>query len=359
MSSPIESRFPRDMTTRRASEDADAGRSAKRRRVEAGGEKTDQEDAFSDSESGSEESTSETDNEESERPTIADSQQFSILNEYSKANDQLRRQFKFLATEEGPKLVQKSLETVEGIFHESKWTKDTTIIATDSDAFHQVSNQASVVAQNLSSGSVAQGVQLKDFVSSWKSMFSNEQEDTPQYNWANAGLLFESLSKKVHGIEFLNGPLETERKQPTARARLVDDTRNKSGTVTASRKSAEEIGTPNSKDDTSQAAINLYRMMVEHGEKVPVFDFIHPQSFAKSVEMLFTVSFLLNNGRLLLNIDENGVPYVEVRDAENVREMPRYQPDDDGKSHVVFTLDMDTWRSLVEEYHLTAPLFTL
>lgn len=350
------------MSTKRGRSDSDVQREAKRTRIEERSQNAEQIASTSTSESGSDaddDETSETDDESNDRPTVDDSRQFSILSEYSRANDQLRKQFKYLTGEEGPKLVQQSLNTVDSIFKESKWTKDTTIIATDSDAFHQVSNQASVVAQNLSSGSISQGIQLKDFISNWKSMFSNDQDELNEYNWGNAGLLFESLSSNVHGIEFLNGPLEIERKKRVNKPRLMDDTKNKTAIVSANRKSANDILNPDSKDDTSQAAINLYKMMVAHGDKVPVFGFLHPDSFSKSVEMLFTVSFLVNNGRLILNVDENGIPYVEVKDNENVREMPRYDPEDDGKSHIIFTLDMGTWRGLVDEYQITEPLFTL
>lgn len=350
------------MPTKRSLEEDGTLRAAKRKHLEQNDTLSDHAGSISESESGSnsdDDETSETDNETSDRPTINDSHQFSILSEYGKANAQLQKQFKYLTSEEGPKLVQQSLNMVENIFKESKWTKDTTIIATDSDAFHQVSNQASVVAQNISSGSISQGIQLKDFITSWQSMFSNDQDELNEYNWGNAGLLFESLSGNVHGIEFLNGPLETERKKRIIRPRLVDDTRNKTNSVTANRKSANDLMNPNSKDDTSQAAINLYKMMIEHGKMVPVFEFIHPTSFSKSVEMLFTVSFLVNNGRLILNVNANGIPYVEVKDNENVKEMPRFEPEDDGKSHVIFTLDMETWKGLVEEYQITTPIFTL
>lgn len=330
--------------------------SAKRQRREAMDERAGSSTDITASENEEEDSDEEEEESEDEQG-LADSEQFQVVSKYYKISERARKNATDLNGPDGIQKVQSSLDEVEEIFKAVKHSKDTTVIATDSNVFQQVSYQAHVVAQNVS-GFSSEGIRVGEFVNAWKSLFGDGtfQNGAESYNWANAGLLYSNSCDFVQGCDFLNGPLGIEKKQKVSRERLVDDSKNKTEIKTANRKQASDV-TTESKDDTSKAAEEMFKKLLEYGKPVQIIYLLDPTSFAKTIETLFVISFLVNVGRLIFNENGDGMPFVEVSTSESIKVMPRNKEDEDGKSHIVLSLDMQTWEKLVHEYEIKRPLF--
>ncbi|RDA94773.1 hypothetical protein CP533_6748 [Ophiocordyceps camponoti-saundersi (nom. inval.)] len=101
------------------------------------------------------------------------------------------------------------------------------------------------------------------------------------------------------------------------------------------------------------------RIMHQHGLRstggLDLMRFVvNPLSFAQTVENIFYVSFLIRDGRLQIELDEDGLPSL----APVAREA-----DDEGatrhgasKHQAVLSIDMKTWRDMVQTLNLTEPM---
>lgn len=79
---------------------------------------------------------------------------------------------------------------------------------------------------------------------------------------------------------------------------------------------------------------------------VPLFHFcINPKSFGQSVENIFYVSFLIKEGRVGLDFDEDDLPTLGMVAARTVQERQETQ-----RNQAVFTLDFDTWENLIKSF---------
>lgn len=296
------------------------------------------------------------DDESQQHQQLDDSERFKISNAYRKLNDKLTVQRSKLTTEEGMIVVKETLDQVENLFDNAKSASNTGILATDSATLKEIGEQAKIATQNVKFGKSEKMLNFETFVSSWINIFgtvNTKQQISanliPDYNWANAGLLFQSVSKHVNGCDFLLGPLSIEKKKRIIRDRLIDDTR-KGVLKTANLRNADDIKV-DAKDDTSKAAEKLYLKLKAYGKRISLFETIlHPTNFAKTVETLFVVSFLVNNEMLIMSTFENGIPYLELTTKENKSPF--------GKTHVIFDLDMPTWEKLVAIYKIDEPFFT-
>jgi hypothetical protein len=296
---------------------------------------------------------------------LNEDEEFQLSTKYRELNKNLQEQRPKLTTDSGVSIVKRTLNEAAELFEGAKISSNTVLIATDSATLKEIGEQAKIATQNVKFGQSEKVIKFEEFASSWIKCFGtitqhnqlSERTEIPEYNWANAGLLFNGVSKKVNGCDFLLGPLGIEKKKRNIKARLVDDSK-RTATKTANLKKADDVVNKDVKDDTSKAAERFFTRIKNYGQKISVFEAIlNPTSFGKSIECMFVCSFLINNGLLLMNTYENDIPYLEVVNRENVKLQTRYQTNDDGKSHIIFSLDEDTWRKLVQVYQIKNPFF--
>ena len=352
----------------RISTDGSEGDDAENGEEEEEEEEDDDED--DDDEEEEEESGDENNEFDSQKKVLNEDEEFQLSYRYRQLNEDLAEQRPQLTTENGVNIVKKTLGVAEELFEGMKTSSSTVIIAKDSATLKEIGEQAKIATQNVKFGQSEKLLKLDTFVSRWMSCFGTirqqqglttadaDSNDVPEYNWSNAGLLFNSVSKHVVGCDFLLGPLEIERKKRVVRQRLVDDS-GKNATKTANLKNADDVVNKDTKDDTSKTAERLYKRLQQYGQRISVFEAVlHPTSFGKTVECMFVCSFLINNGHLIMGKYENGIPYIELANRDNIKLQQRYKDNDDGKSHIIFSLDEDTWKQLVEVYQVSEPFFT-
>ena len=165
-------------------------------------------------------------------------------------------------------------------------------------------------------------------------------------NWSKLANLYWLRGSVPIPLTFLYGPLATQRRRVAPRARTLDDRDARHKTT------AREVVASAMQDDLEQSTAHMvrhvYGVLCQSGdERVNFYRFfINPASFAQSVENLFYISFLVRDGKVQLQVDEDGVPYVQVAQTDEI--------DDDAHiAHQVATFTYPAWQAMIEKYSIT------
>ncbi|CAN3480156.1 hypothetical protein DICA0_E21902 [Diutina catenulata] len=254
------------------------------------------------------------------------------------------------------------IDDLEQAWSRTQKTKDMYLYSKDSHAVKGVSKFAADNAQNLKFSGEGLTITPTEVVKMLKRYMGNPEEiaedEEPteamfnMNNWLALGTLFYQHSPRPVGIDFLNGPLETERRRVGPRTRTVDDTRNQQST-SAAAVNASEVTEAN----TANIVRELYSVYAvkpeedkQHGVNFFRF-FVDPDSFGQSVENLFYTSFLVKTHKVRL-YQEEGQPMVRVISPEEQHDLAV----EDGSaisSHHIASFDYATWRRVIEQYGIT------
>ncbi|KAI1080235.1 hypothetical protein F5B20DRAFT_570606 [Whalleya microplaca] len=80
---------------------------------------------------------------------------------------------------------------------------------------------------------------------------------------------------------------------------------------------------------------------------------INPRSFGQTVENMFYVSFLIRDGRIKIDFDENQLPTLLVVDREEDSGTSKHSAQ---KQQAVLSIDMKMWREIIDAFHITEPI---
>ncbi|TRM70005.1 Nse4 C-terminal-domain-containing protein [Schizophyllum amplum] len=172
--------------------------------------------------------------------------------------------------------------------------------------------------------------------------------DEDEYlDWDKIGRKAMAKSRRVPVMSFMLGPLSIEQKKraPIKRAKLE---RNE-----ADRKKPQEIREEDiqrAENETTKNVIQLEKILGEEG-RVNLFRFVvNPQDFAQSVENIFYLSFLIRDGKVAFEYDEDTQePFIyacSVPEEEDYAQGLR-------KQQLVLEFDVETWRRSIEVFNIT------
>jgi hypothetical protein len=187
--------------------------------------------------------------------------------------------------------------------------------------------------------------------------FLEQSHDFNEFNWFSLGTFLYSRGSKPISTGHLLGPLEIEKKIRQVQSRAKADFSKE--TVTAQNLTSNEINA-DSTNHTTNAVLNCYKIFHSKakGRKMNIFEFfINPNSFSQSIENMFYTSFLVRDGRLVLEEDEEGYPVISelpplpsdprARDEEIARRHEK------PSNHIIFQLEYDSWQNLVQKFNIT------
>ncbi|KAI4727715.1 hypothetical protein E4T49_04563 [Aureobasidium sp. EXF-10728] len=105
-------------------------------------------------------------------------------------------------------------------------------------------------------------------------------------------------------------------------------------------------------DDQVLAEMKRHRITPTSGPSL--FDFaINPHSFGQTVENIFYISFLIKEGNIGLEMDDNGLPTIVPSIPQTVAQ----QREKSSMRHqAVFSIDYSTWQRLIQAFNITEPL---
>ncbi|KAL6948798.1 hypothetical protein ACO0QE_001271 [Hanseniaspora vineae] len=179
-----------------------------------------------------------------------------------------------------------------------------------------------------------------------------------QFNWLKLGTLYRNISRKPNVADHLLGPLQVEKKARAAsKPRVRDDPIGKE--VTAKNMSNEDMNAKGAAttEEFVRACFKILKKKKGY-ESINLFEFIiDPDSFSKTVENLFYTSFLIRDGKLIMEEDEDGYPQIRImppapKDPE-ARALELQKRNEKPLSHLIFQLDIPTYERLKQEFNIT------
>ena len=153
------------------------------------------------------------------------------------------------------------------------------------------------------------------------------------------------------------GPLNVEK-----RVRKTKERRSKDpvGTLSTAEKVTKESLNATQDESTPSHVKRCYKMLKNKKEnsRINLFEYvIDPSSYARSVENLFYTSFLIKEGRLVLEEDAEGYPAVRIKERlpnePKERDIEKQKRNDTHQNHIIFQMDIPTWRKLIDKFNIT------
>jgi len=176
----------------------------------------------------------------------------------------------------------------------------------------------------------------------------NEEELNVNFDllkWEIIGIRAEPFFDKIPKIDNMIGPLSTEQKEKKT---IIKHTRENKNSVNL--KKPQELRKEDIKEQENETTKNVVQIceILEKVGRVGLFEFIvNPESFSQTVENIFYLSFLIRDGKALLD-EENGELVIERTDP----------PDEEDYMHgikkkqFILEMDYDTWKDIVEVYDI-------
>ncbi|KAF9973541.1 nuclear protein [Actinomortierella ambigua] len=186
-------------------------------------------------------------------------------------------------------------------------------------------------------------------------------------DWSRIGRMAAKWTRRVPTMDFMLGPMSVEHKtrQMGPRARIVRDPK-------LMRKPQEllEADIARQENETTKNVLQISKILEQAEGRVNLFELvINPESFGQTVENIFYLSFLVRDGRASItdcDADNPDLDLEEVDDLEsrNIQPMveaceePTAQDYENGllKKQVVMSIDMATWREIIEVYDIRKPM---
>lgn len=187
----------------------------------------------------------------------------------------------------------------------------------------------------------------------------SKYDEFHQFNWFRMGALFQNLSKCPPTVDHMLGPLAVEKK---TRAPITRRVREVVGAATTAEKITKETLNADQAETTPEQVKRCFKLFVKkNGSKqINLFKFvINPNSFARSIENLFYTSFLIKEGKFVLEEDEEGFPAIRPKEGlpsdPRLREIEIQRRNDAHQNHIIFQMDMPTWKKLIERFDIREP----
>ncbi|KAF2156724.1 hypothetical protein K461DRAFT_212532, partial [Myriangium duriaei CBS 260.36] len=293
--------------------------------------------------------------------------------------------------------LKRTIDEANKLFDNIKQTTDAT---TDSRLMVSVADVAYKKSAQLVLGDTATGVDVDEFISKCISFMrrptgtqrrrrdaDDDEDEADILDWAHLGThaCFPHNSRPSVP-QFLLGPLSVQKRVRTItqrKARQQADTRPEvapeqlrredlaAGETNTVRHACEQIkarliahcekarsgvqaAIPDTEAVTDEDIADALRAHRITGTAGPnLFDFVtNPRSFGQTVENLFYVSFLIKEGEVGVEEDDDGQPTLvvisETVDAARARKSTRHQ--------AIFGLDYATWQMCIEAFEIKEPL---
>ncbi|XP_027934729.1 non-structural maintenance of chromosomes element 4 homolog A-like isoform X2 [Vigna unguiculata] len=181
-----------------------------------------------------------------------------------------------------------------------------------------------------------EGVTPSQFVSSLLIRYGQGQGQD-SIDWQKLGLAVSPMFLSVHGSSTMLGPMDNEIKKRRIGVRKQRDPR---ALVTTRPEQLDEAGAVG-KTDTDKNMATMFDIL-RKTKRVRLENLIiNRKSFSQTVENLFSLSFLVKDGRAEISLDENRCHYVSPKNAPAANLVSSKEV---SYGHFVFRYDYQDWK---------------
>lgn len=191
----------------------------------------------------------------------------------------------------------------------------------------------------------SEGITPSDFVTALLAKFGQQaslDSEPVSLRWADVGLSASHVFRAVPGCSTMLGPMDTEVKQ-----RKVSVVNRKRTARPTENTRPEELADSSevAKSDTDRNVSVVFDILRKKKSARLENLVLNRQSFAQTVENVFALSFLVKDGRVAINIDDNGHHIVNPRNAPAASAIASGEV---SYSHFVFRFDYRDWKLMKE-----------
>ncbi|KAJ7497416.1 Nse4 C-terminal-domain-containing protein [Mycena latifolia] len=250
--------------------------------------------------------------------------------------------------------LTEQVKKADELFNKVKGPQEATL---DSAFLLMASNMGAQKARAMKSGSGSFDIdelisKLITFMGGAKLDVDDESdaEDTEvnggPLDWDRIGRKALAKSRRVPAMGFMLGPLSIEQKKRTVTKRAKFE-KDKAEERKPQELKEEDIA--RSENETTKNVATLETLLEEEGP-INLFKFVvNPNDFAQSVENIFYLSFLIRDGKVALETEEDGQVMIYIcqqpADEDYVSGLKKRQ--------MVFEFDQATWQRAKEVFNIT------
>ncbi|XP_007478929.2 non-structural maintenance of chromosomes element 4 homolog A [Monodelphis domestica] len=194
---------------------------------------------------------------------------------------------------------------------------------------------------------------------------SDSEEETiiigflPQDSWLRIGLISIRFLKSAPTFHFLFGSFKTDPPVPKQRneRQKRKDNKEEERAMPAELKKMEESHQEATEKEVERI-LGLLQTYFREEPETPIsfFDFvIDPDSFARTVENIFHVSFIIRDGFARIRLDQDKLPIIEPitqRNEESEEESTQIRHQD------IISLSYQDWKDIVRTFEISQPMIS-
>ncbi|XP_067417449.1 non-structural maintenance of chromosomes element 4 homolog A [Emydura macquarii macquarii] len=179
----------------------------------------------------------------------------------------------------------------------------------------------------------------------------------PNNAWHTLGAEAERYFRRAPSYHYMLGSFNAD--PPVPRQRIERQKRNagkeEKRAMPAQLKKMEESHQEATEKEVERI-LGLLQTYFKEDPNIPIsfFDFvIDPNSFARTVENIFHVSFIIRDGFARIKLDQDRLPVIEPSHEEDGRENDQTAQ---VRNQTVISLSYQDWKDIVETFEITEPM---
>ncbi|PWN22469.1 hypothetical protein BCV69DRAFT_246606 [Microstroma glucosiphilum] len=175
-----------------------------------------------------------------------------------------------------------------------------------------------------------------------------DDDDLDSWNWQRLGTIAAGLTKRAPTMDHLVGALSVQTKERASNRRTNRLERDEEE---VRPETLNEGDIQKSENETTKLVQHIAKLLADvgGGNGCNLFEFaINPESFSNTVENLFYISFLVRDGKVSIDYEDDGEPIILRSEAPTEEDYAAGLK----KRQVVMELDQATWKNLIKAYDI-------